>query len=194
MASLLASVGCAPGVSVGGGVEGDPDGDAQGGATTIVTTNPNPNPPSADPLAGQPRPPPAADLPAFLAGATQFVVQGDTLGAPAGKANRRTYRLDLASNDVFVTYPTLLGGTRLSAPDRAELDALFAQVEEMPMPDTCVYDGPTASITVTREGVAKTYLAEDYNCAHRKDVSYAKSVDAVLAWFDAHIRFQGVTP
>ena len=96
--------------------------------------------------------------------------------------------------DVFVTYPTLLGGARLSAADRAELDALFARVAEMPMPDSCVYDGPTAAIVVTREGVAETYLAEDYNCAHRRDVSYAKSVGAVLAWFDAHIRLPGATP
>ncbi|MBK6464394.1 MAG: hypothetical protein IPF92_25835 [Myxococcales bacterium] len=193
LASLLFAAGCAPPVSIGGGVEGEP-GEGGGGTTVIEGTNPNPNPPSADPLEGQPRPAPAADLPTFLAGATKLEVRGDTLGAPPGASNRRSYRLDLASNDVFVTLPNLLGGMRLSAADRAELDELFARVAEMPMPDLCAYDGPTADLVVTRDGVGTTYLAEDYNCLHRKDVRYAKSVGAVLAWFDAHVRLPGASP
>ncbi len=191
LASFLLAVGCAPPASIGGDVEGEPGG---GNTTVVEATNPNPNPSSADPLEGQPRPPPAADLPTFLAGATKFEVRGDTLGAPAGRSNRRSYRLDLASNDVFVTLPNLLGGMRLSAADRADLDELFAQVAEMPLPDLCAYDGHTAELVVTRDGVGATYLAEDYNCLHREDVRYAKSVAAVLAWFDAHVRLPGAPP
>lgn len=189
LASLLLAVGCAPPASIGGGVEGEPGG---GGTTVTEGTNPNPNPPSADPLAGKPRPPPAADLPAFLAGATKFEIRGDALGG--GRPSRRSYRLDLASNDVFVTLSSLLGGKQLSAAERAELDALFARVAEMPIPDACVSDGPTAELVVTRDGVATSYLAEDYDCRHREDVKYAMSVGAVLAWFDAHVRLPSDSP
>jgi len=63
-----------------------------------------------------------------------------------------------------------------------------------PMPDLCAYDGQTADLVVTRDRVGTTYLAEDTNCLHRKDVRYAKSVGAVLAWFDAHVRLPGASP
>lgn len=192
LSSLLLAVGCAPPESIGGGVEGEPNGGRQGGTTVIEGTNQNPIPPSADPLAGKPRPPPAANLPAFLAGATKFEIRGDALGG--GRPSRRSYRLDLASNDVFVTLSNLLGGKQLSAAERAELDALFARVAEMPMPDACVSDGPTAELVVTREGVATSYLAEDYDCRHRDDVKYATSVGAVLAWFDAQVRLPSDSP
>ena len=52
------------------------------------------------------------------------------------------------------------------------------------MPATCLMDGYTAEIRVSRSGTQTTYFAEDYNCLHRRDVSYAKGIGPALDFLD----------
>lgn len=142
--------------------------------TSTATPTPTPTPTT------RPVPPPV------VAGALSIEVMGDTLGAPPGLSNKRTYAIDPSSDDVTVTRGnedasrTLI----LTTQERAKLDALLSSVTENPMPTLCSYDGPTASMRVSRSGTRTTYLADDYNCMHRRDVSYAKGIQGPLSFLD----------